>query len=187
MRLATKLLLAATGMALTAAAVAAAPGGARPDAAVPLIERSKLFGNPEKTGGQLSPDGRWISFIAPRDGVLNVWVAPADNPSAARPLTAEKARPIRQTFWAPDSSQVLFVNDKGGDENFRLYGVPVTGGDARDYTPFDKVRVMPIGASTVIKDRILIGLNNRDPRWHDVHSLDLKTGKLTLVLSLIHI
>ncbi|OWK28878.1 S9 family peptidase [Sphingomonas dokdonensis] len=177
----TKAVLAATGMMLAAlpALVAAAP--ARGDR-VPLIERAKLFGNPEKTGGKLSPDGRWISYIAPRDGVLNVWVAPAADPAAARPLTAEKQRPIRQIFWAPDSSQILFVNDKGGDENFRLYGVPVSGGDARDYTPFDKVRVMPIGQSAIIKDRILIGLNNRDPRWHDVHSLDLKTGKLTLVM-----
>nr|WP_211280093.1 S9 family peptidase [Sphingomonas dokdonensis] len=166
-------------LAALPALVAAAP--ARGDR-VPLIERAKLFGNPEKTGGKLSPDGRWISYIAPRDGVLNVWVAPAADPAAARPLTAEKQRPIRQIFWAPDSSQILFVNDKGGDENFRLYGVPVSGGDARDYTPFDKVRVMPIGQSAIIKDRILIGLNNRDPRWHDVHSLDLKTGKLTLVM-----
>jgi dipeptidyl aminopeptidase/acylaminoacyl peptidase len=177
----TKAVLAATGMMLAAlpALAAAVPA---PDNRVPLIERAKLFGNPEKTGGKLSPDGRWISYIAPRDGVLNVWVAPAGDPAAARPLTAEKQRPIRQIFWAPDSTQILFVNDKGGDENFRLYGVPVAGGDARDYTPFDKVRVMPIGQSTIIKDRILIGLNNRDPRWHDVHSLDLKTGKLTLVM-----
>ena len=171
---ATKLALAATGMIL-----AAAPALAQ---TVPLIERAKLFGNPEKTGARLSPDGKWISFIAPRDGVLNVWVAPASDPAAAKPLTAEKTRPIRTSFWAPDSSQILYVNDKGGDENFRLYGVAVTGGEARDYTPFDKVRVEPMGVSPLIRDRILIGLNNRDPRWHDVHSLDLKTGKLTLVM-----
>jgi dipeptidyl aminopeptidase/acylaminoacyl peptidase len=174
-------MLSVTKAALAATALMLA-GAPAMSAEVPLIERTKLFGNPEKTSGRLSPDGKWISFIAPRDGVLNVWVAPASDPAAARPLTAEKQRPIRQTFWAPDSSQILFVNDKGGDENFRLYGVPVTGGEARDYTPFDKVRVMPIGQSTVIKDRILIGLNNRDPRWHDVYSLDLKTGKLTLVM-----
>jgi dipeptidyl aminopeptidase/acylaminoacyl peptidase len=174
MLFATKTLLAATAVTLAAAPAFAAD--------VPLIERAKLFGNPEKTGGRLSPDGKWISFIAPRDGVLNVWVAPAADPAAARPLTAEKVRPIRQAFWAPDSNQVLFVNDKGGDENFRLYGVAVAGGNPRDYTPFDKVRVLPLGESTTIKDRILIGVNNRDPRWHDVHSLDLATGKLTLVM-----
>ena len=174
MRAGTKVLLAATGMMLSAA-----PSFAQD---VPLIERAKLFGNPERTGGRLSPDGKWITFIAPRDGVLNVWVAPAADPAAARPLTAEKTRPIRNAFWAPDSTQILYVNDKGGDENFHLYGVAVTGGAPRDYTPFDKVRVMPIGQSTSIRNRILIGVNNRDPRWHDVHSLDLGTGRLTLVM-----
>ncbi len=175
MSFSTKALFAATSLTIASVAAAAT-------ADVPLIERAKLFGNPTRTGGQLSPDGKWISFIAPRDGVLNVWVAPASDPANAKPLTAEKTRPIRQTFWAPDSTQVLYVNDKGGDENYLLYGVPVAGGEARNYTPFEKTRVLPIATSRTIKDRILIGLNNRDPRWHDAYSLDLATGKLTLLM-----
>ena len=148
-------------------------------ASVPLIERAKLFGNPTRTGGQLSPDGKWLGFIAPRDGVMNVWVAPVDKPGDARPLTAEKTRPIRSYFWAPDSKQILFVNDKGGDENFLLYGVDLGDGVQKTLTPFEKTRVQVLGTSTTIKDRILVGVNNRDPRWHDVHQLDLTTGKLT--------
>ena len=153
-----------------------------PAADVPLIERAKIFGNPSKTGGRISPDGKWLSWVAPRDGVLNVWVAPAADPSKARPLTEEKVRPIRSAFWAPDSKQLLFIQDKGGDENFLLYGVDVVSGKQTNFTPFEKTRVMPIAYSAKVKDRILIGLNNRDPRWHDVHSLDLATGKLTLLL-----
>ena len=148
---------------------------------VPLIERAKLFGNPSKTGGALSPDGKWISFIAPRDGVLNVWVAPSSDPAAAKPMTAEKTRPIRQAFWSPDSRQILFINDKGGDENFLLYGVDVATGTQRSLTPFEKTRVELIGISETIKDRMLVGVNNRDPRWHDVYSLEPATGKMTLV------
>jgi dipeptidyl aminopeptidase/acylaminoacyl peptidase len=148
---------------------------------VPLIERAKLFGNPTRTAGQLSPDGKWLGFIAPRDGVLNVWVAPIDRPDQARPLTAEKTRPIRSYFWSPDSRQILFVNDKGGDENFLLYGVDLASGQQKALTPFEKTRVQIVGTSDTIKDRILVGVNNRDPRWHDVHELDLTTGKLTPV------
>ncbi|MET0268575.1 MAG: S9 family peptidase, partial [Duganella sp.] len=148
---------------------------------IPLIERSKIFGNPTKTGANISPDGKWLSWIAPRDGVLNVWVAPASDLSKAKPLTDEKTRPIRSNFWSPDSSTVLFIQDKGGDENFLLYGVDVVSGKQTNYTPFEKTRVQIVNISSKVKDRILIGLNNRDPRWHDVHSLDLKTGKLTLV------
>ncbi len=163
-----------------AAGLAAAAGSATAQD-VPLIERAKLFGNPSKVGGQLSPDGRWISFIAPRDGVMNIYVAPANDPAAARPLTAEKTRPIRQTFWSPDSKQVLFVNDHGGDENFLLYGVDVATAAQKTLTPFEKTRAMVIGASQTIKDRILVGINNRDPRWHDVYELNLSTGALTKV------
>ncbi|MYN29314.1 alpha/beta fold hydrolase [Duganella sp. CY42W] len=149
---------------------------------VPLIERGKIFGNPSKTAAKISPDGKWLSWIAPRDGVLNVWVAPADKLSDAKPLTDEKTRPIRNSFWSPDSKVVLFIQDKGGDENFLLYGVNVASGKQTNYTPFEKTRAQVLQISNKIKDRILIGVNNRDARWHDVYSLDLASGKLTLVL-----
>ncbi|MFN3537937.1 MAG: hypothetical protein ACK4Y4_10860, partial [Brevundimonas sp.] len=135
------------------------------------------------TGGfTFSPDGQWLSWIAPSEGVLNVWVAPAAAPGEARVLTRETVRPIRQHFWAPDSALVMFINDRGGDEDFLLYGVAPTGGDVRNFTPFPKTRALLVASSTRVTDRILVGLNNRDPRWHDVHSLDLASGKLSLVM-----
>jgi dipeptidyl aminopeptidase/acylaminoacyl peptidase len=169
------LLAAAAALSVTVPALAQQNG-------VPLIPREKLFGNPSQTAGRLSPDGKWLSWIAPRDGVMNIWVAPASNPKSARPLTNERQRPIRSYFWAPDSGQILFINDKGGDENFLLYGVDVVSGTQRSLTPFEKTRVQVVGISSLVKDRILVGVNNRDPKWHDVHSLDLKTGTLTPVM-----
>ena len=183
------LYLAAAPLAFVAAAsalaqpTAPAPSAQAPDLSkVPLIPRATLFGNPVRSAGQISPDGRQFAFIAPRDGVMNLWVAPIGNVAAAKPLTAETKRPIRQYFWAPDSSQLLFVNDIGGDENFLLYGVNTATGNTRSLTPFTKTRVEVIQVSNLVKDRILVGINNRDAKWHDVHSLDLKTGKLTPVL-----
>ncbi|WP_235976506.1 S9 family peptidase [Sandaracinobacteroides hominis] len=169
------------GFVALLAATAAAPviGATMTD--TPLIERAKLFGNPEKAQGRISPDGKWISWLAPSNGVLNIWVAPANDPAKAKVLTTEAKRPIRQHFWAPDSSMILFINDKGGDENFLLYGVAPTGGAAKVLTPFEKTRVDIVATSDKVTDRILVGLNNRDERWHDVYSLDLKTGKLTEV------
>ncbi|MEO7634119.1 MAG: S9 family peptidase [Sphingomicrobium sp.] len=147
----------------------------------PLIERAKLFGNPVKANGRISPDGQWLSWTAPVDGVLNLWVAPVGSPDAAKPLTNEKERPVRQYFWSPDSTQVMFIQDKGGDENFLLYGVDVASGKQTALTPFTKTRAEVVGISSKHPERILVGLNNRDAKWHDVHSLNLKTGKLTLV------
>ena len=167
--------------ALSLAHVAFAQTAPAPSTETPLIERAKLFGNPSKMAGNVSPDGKWLSWIAPRDGVLNVWVAPIDKPGDAKPLTAEKTRPIRTTFWAPDSKTLLFINDKGGDENFLLYGVDVATGKQTLLTPFEKTRVQIVNISRHVKDRILVGINNRDARWHDVYSLDLASGKLRLV------
>src|SRR5688572_3798529 len=173
---AKSLLLAACAAMTVAALPAVAQTG------VPLLPREKIFGNPTKVQGRLSPDGKWLSWIAPRDGVLNIYVAPAADPKAARALTAETKRPIRQYFWSPDSKQILFINDKGGDENFLLYGVDIGSGAQRTLTTFQKTRVQIVGISNDVKDRILVGVNNRDPKWHDVHSLDLASGKLTPVL-----
>lgn len=168
-------------VAAAALAIGFSGGLAMAAPSAPLIERTKFFGNPSRVAGRLSPDGKWLAFIAPRDGMLNVWVAPAAEPDKARPLTAEKVRPIRAYHWSPDSRRILFVNDKGGDENFLLYGVDVASGAQSTLTPFEKTRVQVLNISRLVKDRILVGLNNRDPRWHDVYSLDLASGKLTLV------
>ena len=150
--------------------------------ATPLIARQALFGNPTKSAGRLSPDGKYVSYLAPRDGVMNIWVAPAATPNKAKPISASKDRPIRQYFWAPDSKSVLYIQDKGGDENFLLYGIDPVTGTERTLTPFEKTRVQIVGGSTIHKDRILIGANNRDPQVFDVSSLDLNSGKLTSVL-----
>jgi dipeptidyl aminopeptidase/acylaminoacyl peptidase len=165
----------------SAATSSAAQTTSPPSPGTALIERAKFFGNPTKAGARISPDGKWLSWIAPLDGVMNVWVAPLANPAEARALTAEKTRPIRTTFWSPDSKMLMFINDKGGDENFLLYGVDIASGAQKNLTPFEKTRVRLIKASTQVKERILVGINNRDPRWHDVYSLDLASGKLTLV------
>lgn len=148
---------------------------------IALISRDDLFGNPVRSGGQISPDGQWLSWMAPWEDVMNVWLAPADDPDNARRMTSAKGRPIPTYFWAPDSSALLYIRDKEGDENYLLYKVDVASGKDSCLTPFENTRVQIAGASDTIKDKILIGLNNRDERHHDIHMLNLKTGEMSLV------
>jgi len=148
----------------------------------PLIPRGDLFGNPTRAAGKISPDGQWLSWLAPKDGVLNIWMAPADNPDQAKAMTDATDRPIRQYFWSPDSQSLLYIQDRGGDENFLLYGVNIASGEETTLTPFENTRVDIVGGSESIRDKILVGLNNRDPQFHDVHLLDLNSGELTLAL-----
>ena len=176
-----------SGMAVLTLAAGCANVSTTPSApatpADPLIPRSVIFGNPERVGAAVSPDGKYISFRAPRDGVLNIWVVERGRPLAeARPLTAEKVRPIPQASWAANSEDILYVNDAGGDENYLLYAVNVRTGAQRLLTDFKGVRVTVYGTSLSRPDEVAIGINDRDKAFHDPHVLNVRTGALTKVL-----
>src|SRR5688572_21066462 len=160
----------------------AVPSAATRVEAAPLIPREALFGNPTRSGGQISPDGAWLAWMAPHDGVMNVWLAPASDPASARLMTHSADRPIPTYFFAPNSQSLLYIQDKAGDENYLLYQVDIASGQERCLTPFDNTRARLIGSSSQIRDKVLVGLNDRDPRHHDVHLLDLTTGELSLVM-----
>ncbi len=146
-----------------------------------IIPRELLFGNPSRSSPQLSPDGTMLSFLAPRDGVMNLWVSPVDRLDEARPLTAEKTRPLRGYFWARNGNDLLYVQDTGGDENFLAYAVNAQTGAIRALTDFPKTRVLLYAASWTRPDEVVIGLNNRDARWHDAWLLNITTGELSLL------
>src|SRR3981081_1136627 len=146
------------------------------DVPVPLIPRQVLFGNPERVSPRVSPDGSRLAWIAPERGVLNVWVAPADKLDQAAGVTDDQERGIRAFFWAHDGRHLLYIQDKGGDENWRLYGVDLAAGETRDFTPFDEVQVQVIEVDKRFPDQLLIGLNKDNPQLHDVYRLDLPTA-----------
>ena len=147
----------------------------------PLIPRSALFGNPVRAQARLSPDGRYISFLAPQDGILNVWLAPFGKLGAAKPITNDRKRGIRQHYWAEDGRHVLFLQDEGGDENWRVYSVDVETGRQIDLTPLEKVRAEIVGLSYQRPEVALIALNDRNPEWHDLYEIDVTTGARKLI------
>ena len=150
---------------------------------VDLIPRSVLFGNPERTSPHISPDGGSLAWIAPRDGVLNLWVASIGGESgvdwsAARPVTEDTDRGIRSFAWARDGRHVLYVQDVGGDENWRLYDVDPQTLERRDLTPFEGIHANIIGTSKRRPDEVLVGINKDNPQLHDVYRLHLSSGEL---------
>ncbi len=182
----TTLLVAGLALALAACKGEPDPVAATPDAPaapkeVELIPRDALFGNPERAGVQISPDGKYLSWVAPVDGVLNVWVAPVDDPSAARAVTRDDARGIRNYFWSFRPDTLLYLRDTGGDEDFHLHAVDLTGGEARDLTPFAKTTAQVVSVSPSHPDSILVGMNDRDAQWHDLYRVELASGQRTLL------
>ncbi|MGA7323573.1 MAG: S9 family peptidase [Rhodomicrobium sp.] len=146
-----------------------------------LIPRRALFGNPTAFGAQISPDGAWLSWLAPFEGVMNVWIAPAHDISAAEPLTLTKGRPINWHRWTRDGRFVLFLNDENGDENYHAFITDPLTKNLRDLTPVAGITARIQCLSHQDPGKIIIGLNDRDARWHDSYLIDLATGQRELL------
>jgi len=156
----------------------------------PIIDRALFFGEIQIAGAQISPDGQYLSFLKPYKGTRNIWVKKASEPfSAARPMSAEATRPIRQYFWSRDAKFILYSQDVGGDENFNVYAIdPTKPADATTGVPPTRALTSLKGVRTLIyavprakPDILYIGLNDRDKQWHDLYELTISTGEKKLL------
>ena len=156
----------------------------------PLIDRELFFGDPEISGAEISPDGKYIAFLKPLNKTRNIWVKKTDEPfDKAHPITNDTKRPIPAYLWSRDGKFILFVQDQAGDENYNLYAVnpadsPAAGSEvpaARNLTDIKGVRVAPYAVPRSEPDIVYIGLNDRDKAWHDLYKLRISTGERTLL------
>ena len=156
---------------------------------IPLLDRELFFGNPQVASGKLSPDGKFISFMKPYQGIMNVWVKEFAEPfEKARPLT-DSTRPPYGYTWTDDGKYILFVKDSDGDENINLFAVdpnelPIEGEKipaARNLTPLEDVTAQIYHVSQNDPDLLWVGLNDRDKAWHDLYKVTISTGEMTLV------
>lgn len=189
-------LVTACGAASTEAPAAKVPATPSPPAAVvqappplpkghpreDLIPRSVLFGNPDRTSVEISPDGKYLSWLAPLDGVMNVWVTPANKLDQAKPITADHTRPVRVYSWTFDGTHLLYSQDTGGDENAHIFRVSADGTDIKDLTPYPGAKATLIRQSERKPNVVLLGVNDRDPKAFDIYQFDLRSGERTLVL-----
>lgn len=146
----------------------------------PLIPREVFFGNPDRANVQISPDGTRIAFLAPHNGVMNIWVQTIGGDDA-RAVTTGTQRPIRMYQWAHNGEQILFRQDRGGDENFHVYAVNIADGKEVDLTPFDAVQARILADDRDFPDEILIAVNNRNPQLHDAWRVNTRTGQGSIV------
>ncbi|MCL6506916.1 MAG: prolyl oligopeptidase family serine peptidase [Bryobacteraceae bacterium] len=156
----------------------------------PLLDRELFFGDPEISGAQISPDGRYIAFLKPWNGTRNIWVKKTEEPfTAARLVTADTKRPIPGYFWSRDARYILYVQDQAGDENYNVFAVdpaaaPPAGAPAptaRNLTDAKGVRAFIYAVPRSDPDIIYVGLNDRDKAWHDLYKVRISTGERTLL------
>ena len=148
---------------------------------LPLIPRDVLFGNPEIIGVSLSPDGRRISYLAPDQGVLNLWVQDLDGDAPARVITEQRDRPQRSAFWTADGRYLISSRDGDGDENTVLVRIDPATGEKKDLTPASKVRASLIAVDREAPSELVVGLNDRDPRYNDLYVINVESGERSLL------
>ncbi len=163
---------------------------AQPNGQPPLIDRELFFGDPEISGAQISPDGKFIAFIKPFKGTRNIWVKHTEESfDKAKPITADTTRPIPAYFWSRDGKYILFVQDKAGDENYLVYAVnpadaPPAGQDvpaARNLTDLKGVRAEIVDVPRDEPDMLYVAINDRDKAWHDLYKVKISSGERTLI------
>lgn len=155
----------------------------------PLIDRDLIFGDPQIAGSQLSPNGQFITFLKPYKEVRNIYIKMRGQDfEEAKPITADE-RPVAGYFWSRDSKYVLYVQDKGGNENFHIYKVDPTQDPeketgvppAEDITPLEGIRAYIYSLPKDSPNEIIVGLNDRDKSYHDIYRVDLTTGERELL------
>lgn len=146
---------------------------------VPIIPLEDFFKNPEKTAFQLSPNGEYLALMMPWKNRLNVFIQKIGEDEIKR-LTSAEERDIAGYFWA-NNERIAYVQDKGGDENFRLYAVNIDGSNQKDLTPFEKVKVELIDELKDNNDEMLIAMNKRDARIFDVYRINVNSGEMRMI------
>ena len=146
-----------------------------------VIARKLFFGNPDQNMPYISPDGKYMAYLAPLEGVVNAWVYPVQDVKSAHPVTSEKNRPIRMYQWAYTSRHILYLQDKAGDENFHIYATNVATGQTIDLTPYDNIQAQIANISPESPKEILVLINDRNPQTHDLYRINIETAERSLV------
>jgi len=148
------------------------------ESAAPRIPMRDFFRNPQETQHRVSPDGAYIAYLAPYESRMNVFVKRLGGGAATR-VTGETARDIYGYFWKGD--RILYARDFGGDENFHLVSVDLSGQDLKDLTPGDKVLAQIIDTLLDDDSHIIVAHNRRDPKMFDVFRTNVITGEEILI------
>lgn len=145
----------------------------------PKIELNDFFKNPEKTSFQISPDGKYYSFLAPHESRKNIHVENIETGQIKR-VTSQSDRDIAGYFWA-NNDQLVFMRDDGGDENWYLVATDVDTGEEKTLTKIEGVRSQIIDNLDDIPTEMIVGLNQRNPQVFDPYRLNLNSGEMTMI------
>lgn len=102
------------------AARTVSPPPATRDSLPKLIPIEALFDSPAMEWGGISPDGKWLSYLKRWHGHQNVFVRHIGS-NVERLATRDSVRSIPTYWWSADGKRILWLQDRGGDENYHLF------------------------------------------------------------------
>ncbi|WP_236870408.1 S9 family peptidase [Candidatus Bandiella numerosa] len=146
-----------------------------------LIPRKIIFGNPDKANVQISNDGKYISYLSNKSGVLNIFIAPIDDINNVKSITNDTKRGISNYFWSYDNSHILYLKDNDGDENARIHKININTLKDKIITPENGVKAIILKNSYKFPNEIMIGLNQRKKEYFDVYKLNIQNDTLSLM------
>lgn len=146
------------------------------------FSRSFHFGNPEKALARISPNGETIAFLAPVNGILNIWTCSRREPDKAKSITTSSHRDILHFSWAYTNNHLLYLSDSDGDENWRIHCVDLRDLSEKTLTNMEGIHAKIIGLGQERPHWILAGINDRNPSFHDLYHIHIETGEKRLAL-----
>jgi hypothetical protein len=147
----------------------------------PLIPRDLLFGQPERANPQISPNAKLLAYLAPdANSVVQIWVRTL-GAQDDRQLTAEKTHSIWHYTWTYSPDKLIFAQDSRGDENWQIYLLDTTSGALKNLTPYQGVQSRLVAVDPLHPDELLVAMNLRNRRFHDVYRLNIQTGEILMV------
>jgi dipeptidyl aminopeptidase/acylaminoacyl peptidase len=147
-----------------------------------LPSRRIFFENPDYVGVKLSPDGESLAYVAPVNGVRNLWVAPVAEPNQGKPLTRVGDRDISTHFrWAHTNRHLVFFQDRAGDENWRASSVDTLTGALVHLTPAQGVKSFVQESDYRFPEEMLFRHNERDKRFFDLYRINVVNGRSELL------
>lgn len=155
---------------------------------IPIIDREIFSANSNISSVQISPDGQYISFLKALNGVHNIWLKKKKGFNTSFPITSVVERPITTYFWSRDSRNILFFQDIYGDENYHIYLIEIEKKQSNhfpaiiDLTPYSRIRAVLFKKCKTNSTELIIGINDRDPAWHDLYIINIYTRKRELIL-----
>ncbi len=119
------------------------------------------FRRPEQSSFRFSPDGQYVSYRQrAEDGKNHIYVKNTETDEVTRAV--EEGDDLIRGYWWANKKRLLYVKDKGGDENYHVYAADKDGGNTIDLTPFDGVKANFTNELKDQEDYIIVELNKNN-------------------------